>query len=72
MLLSLQSDEDKRNRWKYTLLVLDKMLDQIIDRNSPSQEFDINFVSIAESLPKLTISQQEQGIKGTKLQRIAI
>ena len=97
LFLSLQSKEDKLNRWKYTLLVLDNMIDQIMGRGpykgydqgfwgqnpnlqttiggsgpnrvnqngvrvdqddneiADMQDGEIDFVKIAENLPKLAI-----------------
>jgi hypothetical protein len=97
LFLSLQSKEDKLNRWKYTLLVLDNMIDQIMGRGpykgyeqgfwgqnpnlqttiggtgpirvnqhgiridqddnelAEMQDGEIDFVKIAENLPKLAI-----------------
>jgi hypothetical protein len=56
--LSLQGKEDKKIRWKYTLLVLDNMIDQITANNREfkffnDKESEINFVQIADNLPKL-------------------
>lgn len=59
LFLSLQSKEDKKNRWKYTLLILHHMLEQIKTHSSPMTEFDIDFVAIADKLPKLVISELE-------------
>ena len=42
LFLSLQSKEDKLNRWKYTLLVLDNMIDQIMGRG-PYRGYDQGF-----------------------------
>jgi hypothetical protein len=48
-------------RWKYTILVLDNMIDQIRSNNgqfkfsSTEKDSEINFVSIAEKLPKLLV-----------------
>lgn len=70
LFLSLQSQEDKKNRWKYTLLILDSMLDQVnLSRNikcgqnntfSMDKENNIDFVKIAENLPKLVIGPSNQ------------
>jgi|TARA_B110000285_G_scaffold229780_1_gene295215 hypothetical protein len=43
LFLSLQSPEDKRNRWKYTLLVLDSVLQQLSLVTACSEQ-DIDFV----------------------------
>jgi len=48
-------------RWKYTLLVLDNMLDQIRAPGgafsfTSDRDFEIDFVKIAENLPKLIIN----------------
>ena len=62
LFLSLQNKEDKEIRWKYTLLVLDNMLDQIMSPGggfsfTNSKDFEIDFVKISENLPKLVIGQ---------------
>ena len=45
-------------RWKYTLLVLENMLDQILSPDggfsfTSDKEFEIDFVKISDNLPKL-------------------
>ena len=47
-------------RWKYTLLVLDNMIDQVRENNgqfkfSGDKESEINFVQIAEKLPRILV-----------------
>lgn len=40
-------------------MILDAMLDQVLQTNSPFKGFDIDFVAIAEKLPKLLISNPD-------------
>lgn len=60
-------------RWKYTLLVLDNMIDQIKANNGqfkfsrPEKDSEINFVTIAEKLPKLMVTSPEDPAKLTKI-----
>lgn len=65
LFLSLQSNEDKKNRWKYTILVLDSILSRI-EINTSCTEYDIDFVNIAESLPKLVISDSSASKNAAK------
>jgi hypothetical protein len=60
----MQGREDKIIRWKYTLLVLDNMIDQITANNaefkfSNDKESEINFVQIADNLPKLLYNAEK-------------
>ena len=58
-----QSKEDKQMRWKYTLLILDNMLDSILSPSHfsyTSPKFDIDFVKIAENLPKMKVEGASQ------------
>lgn len=60
-------------RWKYTILVLDNMIDQIRSNNgqfkfsSTEKDSEINFVSIAEKLPKLLVENPDDPTKKTKI-----
>lgn len=73
LFLSLQGKEDKMTRWKYTILVLDNMIDQIRSNNgqfkfsSTEKDSEINFVSIAEKLPKLLVENPDDPTKKTKI-----
>jgi hypothetical protein len=56
--------KDNIIQWKYTLLLLDSMIDQIMQTGNglqlteESRKGEIDFVKISETLPKLAISQQ--------------
>lgn len=59
------------SRWKYTLLVLDNMIDQVKANNGQfkfsKEESEINFVAIAERLPKLQVTSPDDPTKSTKI-----
>ena len=60
--MQAQNQEDKEKKWKYTLLVLDNMLDQILATSgefsfTEAKEFEIDFVKIAENLPKMIVGE---------------
>lgn len=64
LFLSFQSKNDKIIRWKYTLLVLDLMIDQVTSesgdfRFSKEKDSEINFVKIADSLPRFLFDPEK-------------
>jgi hypothetical protein len=58
-------------RWKYTLLVLDYMIDQVKANKdfmfTKEGEPEINFVAIAEKLPRLVIPNPEDATQPQKI-----
>ena len=62
--MSFQGKNDKMIRWKYTLLVLDHMIDQITSDNgdfkfSNEKDSEINFVKIADNLPRFLFDSEK-------------
>lgn len=61
LFLSLQAKNDRLNRWKFTLLVLDHIVQQILGLGPYSKyqagadSPEIDFVKIAEHLPRLLV-----------------
>lgn len=62
LFLSLQARDDRLNRWRFTLLVLDHIVQQILGlgpyskpNSGVADSPEIDFVKIAEHLPRLLV-----------------